>query len=195
MESDSHYLCERCERMFEGARGESTPPCQCPHGDGNCIPGDVAWQCHECEKERKPVSSLVNQDRLFVYGTLLTGSSNGGWLGVNRQPARVHGRLHYAGKYNRAFPVLVPDDDQWVLGELVTGDLFSKDWQDVISMETGVGYDVRHALVECFADTTKPTVQALVFTWPWSEYGEAVPQNDWARRYNPRKEMPWDAKN
>lgn len=178
-------LCQRCANDLE-TLGKG-----CPHGDADCIPGDRAWQCHECEVERQPISSTQGNDKLFVYGSLLRGAGNGGMLGKNREPARLRGRLHYGDRTNSAFPVLVPDDSQWVLGEIVKGDIFSEPFRDVISMEIGVGYDLRHALAYPL-EFLEEKEQVLVFTWPWPEYGDPVPNNDWLRKRYPRGKMPWD---
>jgi len=59
---------------------------------------------------------------LFVYGTLLSGEENAGWLGgLSRQHARVKGSLY---RLPAGYPVLVQGGpaeggSEWVEGELV----------------------------------------------------------------------------
>ena len=55
-------------------------------------------------------------DRLFAYGTLMTGFSRRPFLGEARLegPGRIRGSLYHFGEY----PGLVLDDGGWVRGEL-----------------------------------------------------------------------------
>lgn len=165
----------------------------CPYGDIHCIPGDRAWQCYRCEDDVRRVEPNT-VTRLFVYGTLLSGCSNYKALpeAARRCGARVRGKLHYAS-HTSSFPVLVPNEDEWTLGELVYLDYDDPKVQDVFSMELTVGYDVRQTLAHTWRPLGEGPHQAVVFSWPWKEYGLPVKNNDWARRYNPRKEMPWES--
>jgi len=57
-------------------------------------------------------------NRLFVYGTLMSGDQSGGLLrGLPILPAQTRGRLY---RMPAGYPVMVLDDDgPWVHGELV----------------------------------------------------------------------------
>jgi len=60
-------------------------------------------------------------NRLFVYGTLMSGDQSGGLLhGLPVEPARTKGRLY---RMPAGYPAMVLDKDgPWVQGELVTLD-------------------------------------------------------------------------
>jgi len=57
-------------------------------------------------------------NRLFVYGTLMSGGQSGGLLrGLRVQPARTRGYLY---RMPAGYPALVlADDGPWIQGELV----------------------------------------------------------------------------
>lgn len=130
---------------------------------------------------------------IFVYGTLRTGESLSGCLPATapRKLARARGRLHYAAG-SSGIPVMLPPltCDDWVLGELVEVDQFSRSASNVTAMELEAGYNAEWYRVHT---NDGETVDALVYVWRHDDYGSLIPSGDYTRRVETPLSCEFDA--
>lgn len=159
------------------------------HGPG--LFSETEWdECPFCDyyQDRQEAANVKATDRLFVYGTLLSGEvGESGAPSSIRQPAKVRGYLNYAfGTGPGGYPVLRHAEDSaqsWVYGELCHVNLSVEQIMDTIRMELDAGYNVQWR--DAYDDDGDLITQAMVFVWPWNDYGATIPGGDWRKRHRP----------
>ena len=72
------------------------------------------------ERELGLPSTVEEQHKVFVYGTLLTGERNARWaMNARRHPAWTHGTIYDTGW---GYPAFVKEGETKIVGELLTVD-------------------------------------------------------------------------
>lgn len=122
---------------------------------------------------------------VFVYGTLRVGQGNFRWA----QEAVRHvllncttkGRIYFVHG-RRGFPVAKLDEEGTILGDVLWFDPQHPDFDGVVSMELGAGYEMKDVTVT----TEDGELEACAFHYIWDDMGEWIRSGDWVSEANRR---------
>lgn len=117
----------------------------------------------------------------FVYGTLRSGQGNYHWCqaAVRRETlnVRANGRLYFVSGHT-GYPVAKLDENGIILGDVLWFDPVHPDFDAVVQMETGAGYECRD--IEVLTEESE-RIDCMAFHYIWTPRGELIPDGDWIR--------------
>lgn len=117
---------------------------------------------------------------VFVYGTLRVGQYNFSWAQEavvdTIQNCTAKGALYFVdGRFG--YPVAKFDEEGEIKGDVLWFDPAHEEYQSVVRMELGAGYEVREIEVR----TESETIEAIAFHYLRPTRGNPIPDGDWVK--------------